>query len=217
MEPWHPEIEDCAAFLKAATNPANLPALVHCYHGSDRTGLMCCIYRMAVQGWARQDAVDEMQFGGFGFNEMWQDLVDFALEVDVFALCDLAGIARPIQTPNPLSVGVSRMLNVTDLLKQAETQFQSLAAQFAPTVATMTADEAQATLNLLLGGNVRAGMDAVYAKMSPADLLTAGVALADQADADVDASAAAKARRDAIEKAVVGVLIGLLTTAIMAL
>lgn len=39
-------------------------------HGSDRTGTMCALYRIAVQGWSKEDAIREMTAGGFGFHRI---------------------------------------------------------------------------------------------------------------------------------------------------
>lgn len=74
---WHPEMEDIEAFLEIVTEPANDPIYLHCMHGSDRTGTMCAIYRIVVDGWDREAAIDEMVHGGFGFHSMWQNLIDF--------------------------------------------------------------------------------------------------------------------------------------------
>jgi len=32
---------------------------VHCTHGVDRTGLVCCLFRIAVSGWKVEDAIQE--------------------------------------------------------------------------------------------------------------------------------------------------------------
>ena len=37
---WDVRDEDVAQFLKIVRNPANQPVLLHCKHGSDRTGMM---------------------------------------------------------------------------------------------------------------------------------------------------------------------------------
>ncbi len=81
---WHPEREDIVKFLRIATTPELQPLLVHCQHGSDRTGTMNAIYRIAVQGWSKEEAVREMTGGGYGFHPMWQNLKDFigALDID---------------------------------------------------------------------------------------------------------------------------------------
>jgi protein tyrosine phosphatase (PTP) superfamily phosphohydrolase (DUF442 family) len=47
------------------------PVLVHCWHGSDRTGFFVAGYRIICQGWSREAAIDELQHGGFGYNAFW--------------------------------------------------------------------------------------------------------------------------------------------------
>ena len=44
------------------------PVLVHCWHGSDRTGFFVAGYRIVFQGWSRDAAIAELKQGGFGFN-----------------------------------------------------------------------------------------------------------------------------------------------------
>jgi len=83
---WHPEDEDVVKFLRIATTPELQPLLVHCKHGSDRTGMMIAIYRIAVQGWEKEAAVDEMTNGGYGFHALWQNLPAYVMELDVGAI-----------------------------------------------------------------------------------------------------------------------------------
>lgn len=42
---------------------------VHCRFGEDRTGVFVATYRMALEGWPAQQAMNEMYF--FGFNGFW--------------------------------------------------------------------------------------------------------------------------------------------------
>jgi protein tyrosine/serine phosphatase len=56
MKTWHPEREEVVRFLQIVTNPKRIPVLVHCQHGSDRTGTICAVYRIAVQGWTKKEA-----------------------------------------------------------------------------------------------------------------------------------------------------------------
>jgi len=83
---WHPEDEDVVKFLRIATTPTIQPVLVHCLHGSDRTGTMVAIYRIAYQGWTKAQAMEEMINGGFGFHPMWQNLLHYIDELDVDAI-----------------------------------------------------------------------------------------------------------------------------------
>lgn len=47
------------------------PVIVHCWHGSDRTGVFVAAYRIAFEGWTREAALDEFRHGGYGFHEKW--------------------------------------------------------------------------------------------------------------------------------------------------
>lgn len=74
MNTWHPEREDAVRFLQIVTDPSRQPVLVHCQHGADRTGTLCALYRIVVQGWTKEEAIREMRDGGYGFHELWQNL-----------------------------------------------------------------------------------------------------------------------------------------------
>jgi protein tyrosine phosphatase (PTP) superfamily phosphohydrolase (DUF442 family) len=75
MKAWHAEEEDAVKFLQIVMNPKRSPVLVHCQHGADRTGTMCALYRVAVQGWSKEEALKEMMQGGFGFHGIWENLI----------------------------------------------------------------------------------------------------------------------------------------------
>jgi protein tyrosine phosphatase (PTP) superfamily phosphohydrolase (DUF442 family) len=89
---WHPEDEDVVEFLRIVTKPENQPVFFHCQHGSDRTGTMCAIYRMAVQGWSADQAIAEMTGGGYGFHPMWSNLLDYLRRLDVGRVKREAGL-----------------------------------------------------------------------------------------------------------------------------
>lgn len=59
------------------------PVLMHCKHGSDRTGLMAAMYRVVVQGWTKEDALEEMTEGGFGDSHHFKDGVRYMMQADV--------------------------------------------------------------------------------------------------------------------------------------
>ncbi|MFP0197434.1 dual specificity protein phosphatase family protein [Pseudomonas sp. PHC1] len=62
---------------------ADGPVLMHCKHGSDRTGLMAAMYRIVVQGWSKEDALNEMTQGGFGESGHFRDSVRYVMQADV--------------------------------------------------------------------------------------------------------------------------------------
>ncbi|WNZ84453.1 dual specificity protein phosphatase family protein [Pseudomonas sp. P108] len=62
---------------------ANGPVLMHCKHGSDRTGLMAAMYRVVIQGWSKEDALSEMTQGGFGDSTHFKDGIRYMMQVDV--------------------------------------------------------------------------------------------------------------------------------------
>lgn len=66
--PLFPREEQIIKFLQIATDTQRTPILVYCQHGADRTGIMCAIYRIAVQRWTKEKALEEMIEGGFGFH-----------------------------------------------------------------------------------------------------------------------------------------------------
>jgi protein tyrosine/serine phosphatase len=92
MKAWHPEQEDAVRFLQIVTDPRRSRVLVHCQHGADRTGTMCALYRIAVQGWTKEEAVREMTQGGFGFHEIWENLPNWFDSLDIEAIKKKAGI-----------------------------------------------------------------------------------------------------------------------------
>ncbi len=77
MKPYGFGDEEVSRFLDVVRDPARVPVLVHCLHGADRTGLMCAAYRVAVQGWSREEAEAEMVSGGFGYHAIFADPVEY--------------------------------------------------------------------------------------------------------------------------------------------
>jgi protein tyrosine/serine phosphatase len=65
------------------TAEANGPVLMHCKHGSDRTGLIAAMYRVVVQGWSKEEALNEMTQGGFGDSTHFKDGVRYMMQADV--------------------------------------------------------------------------------------------------------------------------------------
>ena len=83
MTMWNTEDKDVVRFMQIVTDSNCTPVFVHCKHGADRTGTMCAIYRIALQGWSKDNAVEEMTKGGFGFHSIWQNLPDYVRKLDI--------------------------------------------------------------------------------------------------------------------------------------
>jgi len=62
------------------------PVLIHCKHGLDRTGLISAMYRVVIQGWSKQAALDEMRQGGFGDEDRLDNGISYMNDVDVGAM-----------------------------------------------------------------------------------------------------------------------------------
>ena len=92
MKAWHPERKEIVRFLQIVTNPKRTPVLVHCLHGADRTGTMCAVYRIVVQGWTKEAAMKEMTEGGFNYHPVFDNLTEWIEALDVAAIKQDAGI-----------------------------------------------------------------------------------------------------------------------------
>lgn len=95
IKTWHPEDEEVVRFLKIVADPKRGPVFVHCQHGADRTGTMCAIYRVAVQGWTKDQALAEMTRGDFGYHTMWKNLIKYIRELDLPGIKTKAGLSAP--------------------------------------------------------------------------------------------------------------------------
>jgi len=92
MKTWHPELEEVVRFLKIVSDKKRVPVFVHCMHGADRTGTMCAIYRIAMEGWSKDEAIEEMTKGGFGFHSVWKNLADYIRVLDIDEIKRSAGL-----------------------------------------------------------------------------------------------------------------------------
>lgn len=62
------------------------PILIHCWHGSDRTGLIAAMYRIVVQGWSKDAAIDELQHGEYGYHALYQNIPEFIRQAEIEAI-----------------------------------------------------------------------------------------------------------------------------------
>ena len=73
------DVENCLRLLQDAPKPA----LVHCWHGSDRTGIVVAAYRIIYQGWSVDAAEKEFRDDTYGHHEFWYgNLVELLRNTD---------------------------------------------------------------------------------------------------------------------------------------
>ena len=80
---WQIEDADVIRVLKILRHRENGPFLLHCQHGADRTGVMSAMYRLVEQGWTKEQALRELQDGGYGFHTIWFNITRYIEHVDV--------------------------------------------------------------------------------------------------------------------------------------
>ena len=90
---WDIDDKHVIAVMRMLKDPANGPYLIHCQHGADRTGVMSAMYRVLEQGWTPDDALAELQGGGYGYHSMWKNILRYVRSADVETL--RAAIAAP--------------------------------------------------------------------------------------------------------------------------
>jgi protein tyrosine/serine phosphatase len=83
VKAWHIEDEDVIKVMRILSHKENGPFLIHCQHGSDRTGVMCAMYRILYQEWTKEEAIDEMVNGGYGFHPLWDNIIKYIQEADI--------------------------------------------------------------------------------------------------------------------------------------
>ena len=92
MRPWSFDEQDVVRFLEVVASAGHAPIFVHCRRGADRTGMLVAVYRVAIEGWSKEDALEEMTRGPYGYNPAWKELVRFVEEMDVARLRRAAGL-----------------------------------------------------------------------------------------------------------------------------
>ena len=81
---WAVNNTNVVAALKAIrAAETNGPVLLHCQHGADRTGLISAMYRVLYQNWSKEQALDELQNGGYGYHSMWKNIPIYLSDVDI--------------------------------------------------------------------------------------------------------------------------------------
>ena len=100
MTAFHVKDDHVVQFLRIAGAPEHAPIFVHCKRGADRTGLMCAVYRIAFQGWTKEQAIAEMTQGGFRFNHGYQNVVNYIRDANIDQLKQQAGLAPQLAGAN---------------------------------------------------------------------------------------------------------------------
>ena len=73
------ELMDCLLVISSAPKPV----LVHCWHGSDRTGIVCAAYRIVMQGWKPEKALEELMDERFGHHRSYySNLAELVRDTD---------------------------------------------------------------------------------------------------------------------------------------
>ena len=86
MDPYNINDTVVIRALKKIKN-TNGPVVVHCWRGADRTGLVVAMYRILYQDWTKEEAIDELVNGGYGFHAgSFPNIIDYIEEVDVEAI-----------------------------------------------------------------------------------------------------------------------------------
>ncbi|HEX2861506.1 MAG TPA: hypothetical protein VHN79_07690 [Lacunisphaera sp.] len=86
-------VDDLVAALRLMRD-APKPIMLHCWHGSDRTGSVVAAYRIVFQEWTPAAALDELRYGGFGYHEKW-----FPNIVTLFEGLDASELRRRVLAP----------------------------------------------------------------------------------------------------------------------
>jgi tyrosine-protein phosphatase SIW14 len=86
-------LDDLVAGLRQIKE-APKPVLLHCWHGSDRTGSIIAAYRIVFQDWTPAAALDELRFGGYGYHEK-----TFPNIITLFEKLDAAELRKRVLAP----------------------------------------------------------------------------------------------------------------------
>jgi tyrosine-protein phosphatase SIW14 len=70
-----PDDDSLKKFFAVVLDPACQPVYIHCAFGKDRTGTMAAVYRLEMDGWTADEALEEME--AFGYHNIYRDLIQF--------------------------------------------------------------------------------------------------------------------------------------------
>lgn len=80
---WKFDEEDILSVMQIIKKSKG-PILIHCKHGSDRTGGMVAAYRILFEGWTKDQALKELRQEQYGYHEFWfPDIAQFIEDMDI--------------------------------------------------------------------------------------------------------------------------------------
>lgn len=59
------------------------PILIHCQHGSDRTGAIVAMYRIVFQNWSKEEAIKELKSEKYGFHKVYLNVPLYIENADI--------------------------------------------------------------------------------------------------------------------------------------
>ncbi len=83
IDNYPPTKEQMIHFLNLTLDSDNAPIYVHCQAGKGRTGCAVACYRMAVQGWTPDRAIEEAKEFGMGIPKQEEFLRSFGKEIEL--------------------------------------------------------------------------------------------------------------------------------------
>ena len=83
MNPGKIKDEDIAEILTIIKN-SDKPVLIHCWHGSDRTGVVVAMYRIIFEGYSKDEAIRELREDKYGYHEnIYGNIVKYIRNADI--------------------------------------------------------------------------------------------------------------------------------------
>lgn len=84
MLAWHIKDDDIIKVLRTIRSSEKYGAvLFHCQHGADRTGIIAAMYRIVFQGWSKEQALEELKKGGYGFHSIWFNISRYVRNTNI--------------------------------------------------------------------------------------------------------------------------------------
>ena len=65
-------------------NESEKPILIHCMHGSDRTGIVIAMYRIIFNGYTKKEAIEELKNKKYGYHEkIYGNIIKYIERADI--------------------------------------------------------------------------------------------------------------------------------------